>query len=374
MKVAILKEQRTDECRVAASPETVKNIRSLGCDVVIEKDAGRKASFTDQDFTAVGAKIVSEAQQALAQANVVLKVQRPLEEELELFRPGTVLIGLLDPYQATKQIQEYANKDVVSFALELIPRITRAQSMDVLSSQANLMGYKAVIEAVSFFSRSVPMMMTAAGTLAPAYCFVMGVGVAGLQAIATARRLGAIVCATDIRPATKEEVLSLGAKFIAVEDEEFQQAQTAGGYAKPMSEAYQKKQAELMMQTIKKQDIVITTALVPGKKAPLLVTTDMIHTMKSGSIVFDLAVEQGGNVQGSRANERVITQNRVSILSFTNLPSRIAASASALYAKNVLNFFKLFLNNETKTFSIPWQDEIIKATALTHNGQVLHSL
>lgn len=374
MKVAILRERFTDERRVAVSPDTVKSIVGLGCDVVIEEGAGRGASFTDRDFTAVGAEVVSDVGQVVVEASVVLKVRHPLEEELVYFQGGTILIGLLDPYQGKERIQAYAERGVVSFALELIPRITRAQSMDVLSSQANLMGYKAVIDSVSYFSRSVPMMMTAAGTLPPAYCFIMGVGVAGLQAIATARRLGAVVCATDIRPATKEEVLSLGAKFVAVEDEEFQQAQTTGGYAKQMSEGYRKKQAELIMQTIKKQDIVITTALVPGKRAPILVTTDMIQSMKSGSVLFDLAVEQGGNVEGSEANEVVVTDNGVSILSFTNLPSRIATSSSSLYAKNVLNFLKLLVDKENKTLTIPWQDDIIKATALTYDGRVLQSL
>ena len=367
MKVAILRENHPHESRVAASPETVKKMRQRGLDVWIESGAGG-SFFSDDSFREQEATVVADRRQILDNVGVLLKVRPLTSEELELMSPESVVIGLLEPYRT--DFQPYIDRGLIAFALERLPRTTRAQSMDVLSSQANLAGYKAVIDAIALFDRTVPMMMTAAGTLPPAHCFIMGAGVAGLQAIATARRLGAVVSATDIRPATKEEVLSLGAKFVAVEDEEFQQAQTAAGYGKEMSQEYRKKQAELIAQTIKKQDIIITTALIPGKPAPRLIDKDMIQTMKPGSIIVDMAVEQGGNVEGSQPNQVTITDTQVKIIGFENLSGRIAAAASNLYAKNVWAFLSLLLDKETSDLTIPWQDDIVQATLLTHNHRL----
>src|ERR1700761_9090470 len=300
MKLAILKERRSGETRVAATPDTVKKLKGLGLDVAVETRAGDGAHISDSDYTAAGASIAPDAASALKDADIVLKVRGPEANELAAMKKGAVFASLLAPYSEKDTIQKLASAGVVAFAMEFIPRISRAQSMDVLSSQANLAGYKAVIDAAAQFGRAFPMMMTAAGTIAPARAFIMGVGVAGLQAIATARRLGAIVSATDVRPATKEQVVSLGASFVAVEDEEFKQAETATGYAKPMSAEYQAKQAALVAEHIKKQDIVITTALIPGRKAPVLVTEEMVATMKPGSVIVDLAAEQGGNTPLTR--------------------------------------------------------------------------
>lgn len=379
MKVAILKEKQLHEGRVAASPDTVKKMKTLGLDVIIESGAGLDAVIPDQMFAQAGAEIAPDVANTLAQADIVLKVQRPLPaiettpDELKFIKRDAVLIGLLAPYQDPSSLKQYADAGITTFALELLPRITRAQSMDVLSSQANVAGYKAVLDAASHFGRSFPMMITAAGTIPPAHCFVMGAGVAGLQAIATAKRLGAVVSATDVRPAAKEEVMSLGAKFIAVEDEEFKQAQAKGGYAKQMSEEYKQKQAQLIKQTITKQDIVITTAAVFGKKAPILVTNEMIATMKPGSLLIDLAIEQGGNIEASEANQTVTTDNGVTILGYTNMPSRLAVAASSLYARNVLAFLTLLIDKETNKVTFNWDDELIKNTALTHNGRIIHS-
>lgn len=379
MKVAVLKEKHLHEGRVAASPDTVKKMKNLGLDVIIESGAGLDAVIPDQMFAQAGAEIAPDVANTLAQADIVLKVQRPLPatettpDELTLIKRDAVLIGLLAPYQDPSSLKQYADAGITTFALELLPRITRAQSMDVLSSQANVAGYKAVLDAAAHFGRSFPMMITAAGTIPPAHCFVMGAGVAGLQAIATAKRLGAVVSATDVRPAAKEEVMSLGAKFIAVEDEEFKQAQAKGGYAKQMSEEYKQKQAQLIKQTITKQDIVITTAAVFGKKAPILVTNEMIATMKPGSLLIDLAIEQGGNIEASEANQTVTTDNGVTILGYTNMPSRLAVAASSLYARNVLAFLTLLIDKETNKVTFNWDDELIKNTALTHNGRIIHS-
>ncbi|MDG3441946.1 Re/Si-specific NAD(P)(+) transhydrogenase subunit alpha [Nitrospirillum amazonense] len=371
MKIGVLKERRPGELRVAASPETVRKFVGLGFDVTIETGAGIGAAITDDAFAAAGATIAPDATSALADADVVLKVQRPEPEELALIKRGAKLAAILSPYGDAERVKSYADAGVDAFAMEFIPRITRAQSMDVLSSQANLAGYRAVLDAAYEFGRAFPMMMTAAGTVPPARAFIMGVGVAGLQAIATARRLGAIVSATDVRPATKEQVQSLGATFVAVEDEEFQQAQTAGGYAKEMSAEYRAKQAALVAETIKKQDIVITTALIPGRKAPVLVTDAMLRTMKPGAVVVDLAVEQGGNVEGSEPG-KIVEKYGVKIVGHTNVPSRIAVDSSALYAKNLLNFLTPLVDKEAKALKIDWNDDIIKGTALTRDGAVIH--
>ncbi|TDQ83455.1 NAD(P) transhydrogenase subunit alpha [Dongia mobilis] len=376
MKIAILKERRAQERRCAATPETVKKFISLGAEVAVESGAGIGASIPDAAFAAAGAQIATDAAAALAGAEVVLKVQRPLtaaegEDELARLPKGATLIAILNPHGAKEQIAAYASAGIDAMAMELVPRITRAQSMDVLSSQANLAGYKAVLDAAAEYGRAFPMMMTAAGTVAPARVLVMGAGVAGLQAIATARRLGAIVSATDVRPAAKEQVASLGATFVAVEDEEFKQAETAAGYAKPMSEAYQAKQAALIAETIKKQDIVITTALIPGRKAPVLVTEEMVKSMKPGSVIVDLAVEQGGNCPLSEAGA-VVEKFGVKLVGHLNVPSRLAADATALYAKNLLNFVTLLIDKDSKSLKVNWEDEIVKGVALTRAGQVIH--
>jgi NAD(P) transhydrogenase subunit alpha len=377
MKIGIAKERRANELRVAVSPDTVKKLVGLGADVAIEAGAGLASACTDEAYQAAGARIVPDARAAIGDADVVLKVQRPLAateggpDEMALLKPGSMLIGILAPFAAKDQVAAYARQGVNAFAMEFMPRITRAQTMDVLSSQSNLAGYRAVIDAASEFGRAFPMMMTAAGTVAPARVLVMGAGVAGLQAIATARRLGAIVSATDVRPAAKEQVTSLGGTFVAVEDEEFKQAETAAGYAKPMSAEYQKKQAALIAETIKKQDVVITTALIPGRPAPVLVTEDMVKAMKPGSVIVDLAVEQGGNCPLSEAGT-VVIKHGVKIVGHLNVPSRTAVDSSSLYARNLLNFLTPLIDKESKALKINWDDEIIRGTALTRDGKVVH--
>ncbi len=383
MKVAIPKERRAGELRVAASPETVKKLKALGLDVVVESGAGLGSSLPDAVFEAAGATIAPDAAAALAGADIVLKVQRPLLsgegqgnaagdiDELALFKKGALLFAILNPYNSRDHVKAYAEAGVNAFAMEFMPRITRAQVMDVLSSQANLSGYKAVVDAAAAYGRAFPMMMTAAGTVPPARAFIMGVGVAGLQAIATAKRLGAIVSATDVRPAVKEQVQSLGGSFVAVENDEFKQAETAGGYAKEMSDDYKRQQAALVAEHIKKQDIVITTALIPGRKAPILVTAEHVASMKPGSVLIDLAVEQGGNVEGSKLGETVITANGVKIVGHANYPSRIAESASLLYAKNLLALLTA-LHSKEAGIAVNWDDEIVKAIALTRDGAVVH--
>lgn len=378
MKVAIPKERRPNEARVAASPETVKKLKALGLDVTVETGAGLGASITDKAFADAGATIAADLPATLDGADIVLKVQRPLlpgegeVDELGLIKRGAALFGILNPYNSREAVKAYAEAGVDAFAMEFVPRITRAQVMDVLSSQANLAGYKAVVDAASEFTRAFPMMMTAAGTVPPAKAFIMGVGVAGLQAIATAKRLGAIVSATDVRPAVKEQVQSLGGSFVAVENDEFKQAETAGGYAKEMSDDYKRQQAALVAEHIKKQDIVITTALIPGRKAPVLVTAEHVASMKPGAVIIDLAVEQGGNVEGSEAGKTVITANGVKIVGHVNYPSRIAVDASLLYAKNLLALLTMLHDKESKTVAVNWDDEIVKAIALTRGGQVVH--
>lgn len=368
--VFVPKEVDASETRVAASPETVKRLVALGFNVIIEKDAGAESRIPDADFTAVGATI-GKAEDA-AKADVVLKVRRPSDSELKNYKAGTLVLAAMDPYGNDAAVASLAKAGVSALAMEFMPRITRAQSMDILSSQANLAGYQAVIDAAAEYDRALPMMMTAAGTVPAAKTFIMGAGVAGLQAIATARRLGAVVTATDVRPAAKEQVASLGAKFIAVEDDEFRAAETAGGYAKEMSKEYQAKQAALVAEHIAKQDIVITTALIPGRPAPKLITAAMVASMKAGSVIVDLAVERGGNVEGSVAGQVVTTANDVKIVGHLNVPGRVAASSSLLYAKNLYTFLETMVNKETKVLSLNVEDELVKATLLTHGGKVVH--
>jgi NAD(P) transhydrogenase subunit alpha len=368
MKVAVIAETEAGEPRVAATPETVKKMAALGATVAVQAGAGVKSGILDTDYTAAGAAVVADP---VNEADVVLQVRRPEGPELARVKKGAIVIGMMDPYGHDNAVRAMAEAGIVAFALELLPRITRAQVMDVLSSQANLAGYRAVIDAAGEFGRALPMMMTAAGTVPAARVFIMGAGVAGLQGIATARRLGAIVTATDVRPAAKEQVESLGAKFIAVEDEEFKAAETATGYAKEMSKEYQAKQAALVAEHIKKQDIVITTALIPGRPAPRLISKEMVASMRPGSVVVDLAVERGGNVEGVSAD--VVTEiNGVKIVGYRNVPGRLAATASSLYAKNVFAFFELLIDKKSKTLAVNWDDEIIKATALTRDGAVVH--
>ncbi len=378
IKIAVLKERQPHEARVAATPDTVKKLIGFGFEVTIEKGAGSGASLTDQGFKAAGATIAGEAKAALSGAGMVLKVQSPLRggegaiDELALFDKGAILISILNPFGDREGIAALAAAGVEAYAMELMPRITRAQSMDVLSSQSNLAGYKAVLDAAAEYGRVFPMMMTAAGTVAPARVFVMGAGVAGLQAIATARRLGAIVSATDVRPVAKEQVESLGASFVMVESDEGAEAETAGGYAKEMSDEYKRRQAELIAAHITKQDIVITTALIPGRPAPVLISDKMIASMKPGSVIVDLAVEQGGNVSASRAGE-VVEAGLVKIIGHLNVPARLAADTSALYARNLLNFVELLADRENPgRLAIDYQDEIVAGTLATRGGAVVH--
>ncbi|HVZ30042.1 MAG TPA: Re/Si-specific NAD(P)(+) transhydrogenase subunit alpha [Asticcacaulis sp.] len=370
LTLANTRETVPGEARVAASPETVKKWASSGLTVIIESGAGLGASITDAAFEAAGAKLAKTAAEALKAADIVLKVRGPSATEIKALKKGAIVVALLDAHREKDTLKALADAGASAYAMEFVPRITRAQVMDALSSQANLAGYRAVIEAAEAFGKAFPMMMTAAGTVAPAKAFIMGVGVAGLQAIATARRLGAVVSATDVRPATKEQVESLGAKFLAVEDEEFKNAQTAGGYAKEMSAEYKAKQAELTSSHIAKQDIVITTALIPGRAAPILVTLDQVKSMKPGSVLIDLAAPQGGNVEGCKADE-VVDINGVKIVGYSNIVGRIAADASALYAKNLQAFVGLLIDKEGK-LAPDMEDEILKAALVTHGGAVVH--
>jgi NAD(P) transhydrogenase subunit alpha len=359
------------ETRVAASPETVKKLAGLGCTVRVQHGAGLKSRFSDEAYTAAGATICPTAQEAVDGADILLHVRRPAIEQVKALKSGGFVIAILDPYSDRAGLEAIAAAGASAFAMEFMPRITRAQSMDVLSSQANLAGYKAVVDAASIFEQAIPMMMTAAGTVPACKIFVMGVGVAGLQAIATARRLGAIVSATDVRPATKEQVASLGAKFIAVEDDEFRQAQTATGYAKPMSEAYQAKQAELVASHVKGQDIVVTTALIPGRPAPRLITRAMVESMKPGSVIVDLAAERGGNCELTEPG-KVVDHNGVRISGPLNLAGTVPVNASALYAKNVLAFLEPMFDKKEKTLKIDWEEETVKGTLLTRDGKIVH--
>ncbi|GLI91762.1 Re/Si-specific NAD(P)(+) transhydrogenase subunit alpha [Methylocystis echinoides] len=370
MRIAVTAETDKAEPRVAATPETVKKFVALGADVAVQSGAGAGAGIADADYAAAGAAVAPDAAAALAGADILLRVRRPAAAELAGARPGLAVISIMDPFGNEAALAALAQSGATAFAMEFMPRITRAQSMDVLSSQANIAGYRAVIDAAAEYGRSFPMMMTAAGTVPAAKVFIMGVGVAGLQAIATARRLGAIVTATDVRPATKEQVESLGAKFLAVENEEFQQAQTAGGYAKEMSKEYQAAQAELTASHIAKQDIVITTALIPGRPAPRLISADMVRAMRPGSVIVDLAAERGGNCELTRPGETAV-ENGVKIVGALNLPGRMASTASSLYARNLLAFVETLVSKETKQLAINWDDELVKATALTRDGAVI---
>jgi NAD(P) transhydrogenase subunit alpha len=369
--IAVTKERRAAETRVAATPETVKKLIAAGFSVTIETGAGAAAAYPDADYEAAGATLAKTAKAAIEKADILFKVRAPVDEEIAALKAGAVVIATLNPYIEKAALKALADKGATAFAMEFVPRITRAQVMDVLSSQANLAGYRAVIEGAEAYGKAMPMMMTAAGTIAAAKVFIMGVGVAGLQAIATARRLGAVVTATDVRPATKEQVESLGAKFLAVEDEEFKNAQTAGGYAKEMSAEYQAKQAELVSSHIAKQDIVITTALIPGRAAPRLVSAAQVASMKAGSVLVDLAVEQGGNVEGVKLGEVTVTANGAKILGVPNLPGRIATDASALYSRNLLAFAGLLLDKEG-AFAPDYEDEILKAALVTQGGKIVH--
>jgi NAD(P) transhydrogenase subunit alpha len=377
MKVAVVKERRPHERRVAATPDSVKSmVGAMGLEVAVEAGAGAEASFTDAAFTGAGATVVADAAAALAGADIVLKVQRPLlgddgVDELKLIKPGAALVGLLRPLEHPIDVEAYATAGIAAFAMELLPRITRAQTMDVLSSQANLAGYKAVLDAAGEFGRAFPMMMTAAGTIKAARVLVMGAGVAGLQAIATARRLGAIVSATDVRAAAKEQVASLGATFISVDEEAAQSAETAGGYAREMDANYQRRQRERITEALRRTDIVICTALIPGRKAPVLLTREMVAELAPGSVIVDLAVEAGGNVEGSRADRTVKTPNGATIIGYPNMPARIAVDASQLYARNLLSFMALIVDKE-QGLRIDRADEIVNAALLTLDGAIVN--
>ena len=360
-----------DEPRVAISPDTVKKLTALGAKVKVQSGAGLRSRFSDEALKAQGAEISGSAADAIEGADILLKVRRPDEAELRALKPGAFVAAMIEPYGDAAALASAASVGATLFSMEFMPRITRAQSMDVLSSQANLAGYKAVVDGASMFGQALPMMMTAAGTVPAAKVFIMGVGVAGLQAIATARRMGGVVTATDVRPATKEQVQSLGAKFVAVEDEEFKQAQTAAGYAKPMSPEYQAKQAELVANHIKNQDIVITTALIPGRPAPKLITRAMVESMKPGSVIVDLAAERGGNCEATVAGQTVEV-NGVKIAGPLNLAGTVAVNASNLYARNLLAFLETMIDKKDKTLKIDWDDEIIKGTLVAKDGKVVH--
>lgn len=377
MKLAVPRERMPGETRVAATPDVVKKYVALGFEVIVETGAGTAATFADGEYEAAGASIAADAASALKEADVVLKIQRPLRgdgvDEVALMKPGAVLVAHLAALTHPEEVKAYAEAKLTAFALELMPRISRAQSMDILSSQNNLAGYKAVIDAAATYGSLMPMMMTAAGTLPPAKVFVMGVGVAGLQAIATAKRLGAVVTANDVRPATKEQVESLGGKFIMVDEAAMKDAETAAGYAKEMDEAYKKRAAEVIAEHIKKQDIVITTALIPGKPAPRLITAEMVRSMRNGAVIFDLAAETGGNCELTEPG-KVITAHGVTIIGHTNVAGRLPRDASSLFAKNVLNFLTPQFDKEAKRLAFKWEDETVAGTLVTRDGQVVNPL
>ena len=371
MKIAIVKERRAFERRVAASPDTVKQLRGQGFDVAVEAGAGAGAFFVDGAYEAAGATIAADEAAALDGADIVLKVQRPEADELPLMKKGAVLVGLLSPLEHKDEVEAYAQAGITAISMELVPRITRAQAMDVLSSQANLAGYKAAVDAAAEFGRAMPMMMTAAGTIKAARVLVMGAGVAGLQAIATARRLGGVVFATDVRAAAKEQVESLGATFLMVDAEAMKSAETAGGYAREMGEDFQQRQRQMITDALKRIDIVICTALIPGRRAPVLLTGEMLAALAPGSVVADIAVEAGGNVEGSKPEETVITAGGVKIIGYANAPAHIPVDASLLYARNLSAFLPLIVDKE-KRLKIDTADEIIKAALLTMDGAVVN--
>lgn len=377
MKIAVLKERRSGETRVAATPETVKKYVGLGCTIVVESGAGAASHIADDAFADAGATIVGSSADAVKDAEVVLKVARPMikaegDDEVAGLPEGTILVSALNALTEKASVDALAKQKVTAFAMELMPRITRAQSMDILSSQSNLSGYKAVIDAAATFGRAMPMMMTAAGTIAPARVLVFGAGVAGLQAIATAKRMGAVVLATDVRYAAKEQVESLGGKFIVVDEEAMKAAETEGGYAKEMSDEFKQKQAEAVRAEVVKSDIIVTTALIPGRPAPKLVTADMVAEMKSGSVIVDLAVESGGNVEGSKAGETVTTDNGVTIIGHDNMPARLARDASALYSRNLFNFLSPMIDKESGDLAIDWDDDVVTGTLVTKEGAIVH--
>jgi H+-translocating NAD(P) transhydrogenase subunit alpha len=370
MLIGVVAETDPLETRVAASAETVKKFVALGAEFVVQNGAGLGAGVTDADYQAAGARL-APASETLSTADILLKVRRPSGSELAQIKRGAIVVAIMDPYGHVPAIEAMAKAGVDAFAMELMPRITRAQVMDVLSSQANLAGYRAVIDAATEYGRALPMMMTPAGTVPAAKFFIMGVGVAGLQAIATARRLGAVVTATDVRPATKEQVESLGAKFVAVEDEEFKQAETAAGYAKEMSAEYKAKQAALVAAHIAKQDVVVTTALIPGRPAPRLITAEMVQSMRPGSVIVDLAGERGGNCELTKPGELVTTGGGVKIVGYSSV-TRLAATASSLYARNLYAFVETMIDKASKSLKVDWSDELVKATGLTHDGAIVH--
>jgi NAD(P) transhydrogenase subunit alpha len=377
MKIAVLKERRPGETRVAATPDTVKKLVGLGCQVVVESGAGMTASIADTDYTAAGATIANDVAAAVANADLVVKVQPPMTadegtDEIASLKSGSFLMAQLNALTSKPRVQALAARGVNAFALELMPRISRAQAMDILSSQSNLAGYKAVVDAAAVFGRAMPMMMTAAGTVPPARVLIFGVGVAGLQAIATAKRMGAVVYATDVRYATKEQVESLGGKFIVVDEEKMKAAETAGGYAKEMDDDFKQKQAAAVAAEVAKADIVITTALIPGKPAPELVSAEMVKSMKAGSVIVDLAVETGGNVAGSVKGQTVTTGNGVIILGHANVPARLPRDASAMFARNILNFVSLMIEKGTGNLKINFDDELVRGTLVTKDGAVIH--
>ena len=367
MQISILKEEDKNEQRVASTPDSIKLLQRLGAEIIIESGSGDLSGYSDELYESVGAKITNRLE--CLKSDVCLCVRMPSQQDINQMKKGIILIGILDPFKNKTYYNDLNINKITSCCMELIPRISRAQSMDVLSSQANLAGYKAVIDAAEKFRKAFPLMMTAAGRINPAKVMILGVGVAGLQAIATAKRLGAIVSATDVRIATKEQVESLGGKFIMVEDDESKETETSSGYAKEMSEEYKKKQAKLIAETVSKQDIVICTALIPGKAAPVLITEEMVNSMTKGSIIVDLAVEAGGNCPISKIGE-IVDHNGVIIIGYANVPGRVAKDASALYAKNIVNFLTLMINKEDKNINIDWEDEIIKSVVLTYDGNI----
>lgn len=378
MKIAIPKERREGERRVAASPQAVGKFVALGVEVTVEAGAGEASAIGDAAFAEAGAAVAATADETWNGADAVLKVARPMtaeegEDEMARLAGGQVLVALLAPLQHRDRVRDYAARGVTAFAMELVPRISRAQGMDALSSQSNLAGYKAVLDAAAEFGKVIPMMMTAAGTIAPAKVLVLGAGVAGLQAVATARRLGAVVSAFDVRPAVKEQVESLGAKFIEVPDEEAEKAETAGGYAREMGEDYRRRQSELIHETLKSHDIAICTALIPGRPAPVLIPAATVADMKPGSVIVDLATESGGNCELSRHGE-VVRENGVAIVGHANVPSRVAVDASALYARNLFNFVSPMIDGAAGSLKIDWEDEVVTGACVTRDGAVVHPM
>lgn len=378
MKISIPKENRDGETRIAASPEVVKKFTGMGFEVTIESGAGLNSGFTDKIFEDVGANIASDTKATLKDADIIFKIQRLMTskdkiDEISMCKKDAMVISHMSALSSKADIEEYAKASITTFAMDLMPRISRAQSMDVLSSQSNLSGYQAVIKGANNFNSAFPMMMTAAGTVAPAKVFIMGVGVAGLQAIATAKRMGAIVTAYDVRAATKEQVESLGGKFLIVDEEAMKEAETSGGYAKEMTEDYKKKEQEVIKNHIKDQDIVITTALIPGRPAPKLVTKEMVNSMRTGSVIVDLAVETGGNCELAKRNE-VVDADGVKIVGFDNLPGELPKDASTLFAKNLLNFLSPHVNKESKSLELDWEDETVKNTLVTKDGSVVNEI